>query len=364
MVNSNQKKTIGFYINTIQYGGAERLVACLANFFGTIGYRVYVMTSYLLDDEYRLEDRVTRVVLNQSVLSSCTVKKNAEWITEIRAICKKKQIDYLIGFLREGNFRVISATLGIRTKSIIYNCGQPEVMYNTFFDKLIMNFILPLADLSVYELEMERLFFPKRMLKKSEIITHGIPDEFFDVSRVPKKNQLVSIGRLDPIKNLPLLIKAVRFARDSILDIDLKIYGRGPDKGRLEKAIDECGANEFVHLMGTTDSVVDALKEADLFVLTSDSEGLPTTLMEAMSMGIPCIATDCPVGGPRWLIDDHKSGMLVSKGDVVALTTAIVEILSDRAILEKIGINARERAQEFRAKKVLKKWQSIIEEIQ
>lgn len=138
------------------------------------------------------------------------------------------------------------------------------------------------------------------------------------------------------------------------------IYGEGPLRGELEELIDSLSLKSRVVLPGNIESIEQALAEAKLFVMTSDYEGLPNALMEAMVVGVPCISTDCPCGGPRELIEDNISGMLVPCGDKAALVKKMRILLNDKAICTGFEEQSKKKAEEFRTEKVIAEWEQFL----
>ena len=98
--------------------------------------------------------------------------------------------------------------------------------------------------------------------------------------------------------------------------------------------------NELYHCIfeGKKDDILNEIKDSKLFVLTSDNEGIPNALAEAMSIGLPCISTDCTPGGARLLIEDGNNGLLVKKGDSIAISNAIISLIENPALCEKLGV--------------------------
>ena len=129
----------------------------------------------------------------------------------------------------------------------------------------------------------------------------------------------------------------------------------------MQKQIDTLEIQNKVFLMGATSDVGKALQTADLFVLSSDYEGMPNALMEAMAVGVPCLSTDCPCGGPRELIKNEKEGILVPVGNVNVMENAISSILNNRDKLDEMGLNAKCRADFFKPNVILKEWKEYIE---
>lgn len=97
--------------------------------------------------------------------------------------------------------------------------------------------------------------------------------------------------------------------------------------------------------------------------MSSDFEGMPNSLLEAMSLGLPVIATDCPPGGAGEIIDDNVNGILVPVGDDVKMAEAMDKILSDNEFANKLGQNAHKIYKEFESDTVAKDWEDFIYKI-
>ena len=104
-----------------------------------------------------------------------------------------------------------------------------------------------------------------------------------------------------------------------------------------------------------------ALSAAKGFLLSSDYEGMPNGLLEAMAMGLPCISTDCPCGGPREVIHPMENGILVPVGDDEAMANAIIRLLEDASLRSCLGQNAQKTAEAFRPEPVFRHWKEFVE---
>ena len=143
---------------------------------------------------------------------------------------------------------------------------------------------------------------------------------------------------------------------DKFQNVNLIIYGEGPLKSNLECLIRELELDGRVILAGNTDHVVEELSKAMLFVLCSDYEGMPNALMEAMAAGVPCIATDCPCGGPHELIRDKTDGILIPCQDELALSEAMCDLIVNEDKREGYGLRAKQRAQMFKPELIYQEW--------
>ena len=109
--------------------------------------------------------------------------------------------------------------------------------------------------------------------------------------------------------------------------------------------------------------MADRISKARIFTLTSNTEGMPNSIMEAMALGIPVISTDCPCGGPATLIRDGENGLLVPVGDAYALSDAFRKILSNPELEQKLGENARQITVELNPDKVNNEWKKYLTHI-
>ena len=171
---------------------------------------------------------------------------------------------------------------------------------------------------------------------------------------------IVGAGRLTAQKNFPLLINAFHAISNKYPDYTLEIYGDGELKTQLCELVNDLGLNEKVKFLGFVSNIKEYLQSASLFVLSSNFEGMPNGLMDAMALGVPVISTDCPAGGSKNLIKDGENGFLVPVGDVEHLSKSIDLILSDNDLCCKIGPEARKDADRLRADKIYGMWEEFI----
>ena len=171
---------------------------------------------------------------------------------------------------------------------------------------------------------------------------------------------IVTTGRLNKHKNHSLLICAFKRIVAFFPDYRIIIYGEGPERLNDEILIRKLGLQEYVLLPGTTNNVPEKIYKASLYVLTSDFEGMPNSLMEAMALGLPCISTDCPCGGPRELIVSGKNGMLVPVGDEDALANAMKKLLNDERYAIELGKNAMKIREELSMDIICRKWYEYL----
>jgi len=168
-----------------------------------------------------------------------------------------------------------------------------------------------------------------------------------DVAGAPRSRherpvpRLISVGRLKAPKDFLTLVRAL--AALPAGSFDALIVGDGPDRAELETEIRRLGIEESVELSGERDDVPKLLAGSDVFVLSSRSEGLPVSVLEAMAAELPVVAS--AVGGLAELVEDGATGLLVPAGDERALTEALRRLIDDADLRRSMGAAGRGRAE-------------------
>ena len=116
-------------------------------------------------------------------------------------------------------------------------------------------------------------------------------------------------------------------------------------------------------LMGASDELEKELPKGAVYAFSSDYEGMPNALLEAMALGMPVVATDCPCGGPRTVITHEENGLLIPVGDEKALALALNRLIEDRVLAERLGDEARRISERINESAILEQWKEYIEEI-
>lgn len=356
-------KTIVFYINKIADGGAERAIVNLATELSERGYTALLVTSFRTEDEYAIGEKVERISLEDEQVIQSSMMRNLSRIKKLRDICKKRKPEILISFMAEPIVRSQIATLGLPIKNVASVRSDPKRVYPGIKGMLLGKILLPLVDGCVFQTRDAQEFFPIRLQKKSRIIYNPVTSEFYEKKRAPVKNKVITCGRLSAVKNHKMLIEAFVKVLEIVPDAQLDIYGIGELRNDLQQIIEQMGLSCKIHLMGNTTNVADTLTKADLFVLSSNQEGLPNALMEAMAVGVPSISTDCPCGGPRELFGDELKDMLVPVGDSMALADKMIELLTNDEQRLRVGRQMIEQAELFRANVIVDQWVEYLEYI-
>ena len=354
---------IGFYIPQLFGGGAERVVTSLSNTLAQLGHNVTVITTVRHKDDYLLEDGVKRYVLDEMALSRWGILNKCIRFKRLRTICREERLDVLIAFLSGAVNYSVLACLGLKTRVVVSERNSPEFTYQSQFGRIWAKIIFSLSDGVVFQTRDAQAWFPKFVQRKSIVIPNPVKEIYYSVPYNPQPKRVVSVGRLTEQKNYPLLIAAFASVVKVVPDAQLHIYGGGHLRMQLQDFIYQNGLGGNIHLKGTTNDIPGVLSEASVFVMSSDVEGMPNALMEAMTVGVPCVSTDCPCGGPHFLLSGGR-GLLVPVGDVSCLAEKILVLLQSDELCDEYSLKSKAYMQQFRQEEITSKWLDFISSLQ
>lgn len=344
------------------FGGAERVISILANIWCDMGHEVSIfITASNKPSVYKLNEKIN-VEYYQAYRENGV--SHFKLLSSIREFVNKEKPDCVLSFMNDVCAYTIIALMGTGIPVIYSERNDPNKTNQRRVDKIFRKIVEFGSSHIVFQTEGAKQCYSKKVQRKSSIILNPV-----ELNRIPNRkkedinySEIVTVARLEPQKNQKLLIDTFNLVSKKHKDVVLKIYGEGSLKNKLQNQIDELGLKDKVLLMGAKQDVLEWIKEAYCFVLTSDFEGLPNSLIEAMCMGIPCISTDCSPGGARQLLGDDR-GLIVPCRDKERLAEAINMYLEKRHIAMQYGEEAYKLRDEVESYTVAKEWIKLIEKI-
>lgn len=325
---------IVFTCNRLGFGGAERVICNFANKMVSEGNEVQIICLDVLGGfHYFTEKNVEIVELDEryKMRRQFLARKMAGIRNLWRLIrtLKEKRPDVVISFYTRQNCYSILVCKLLRIPVIAAERDHfflSDSKINYFLRKLFY----PKADGFIHQTEWARLHLREHCgIKCNDIV---LPNPIW-IKEYPDRNviskRVISVGRLEEQKNYNGLIRAFKGVKEAIPEASLTIYGEGVQRKELEQLVHNLGMNDSISLPGTTKKILECYAQADVFVLFSHGEGYPNVLMEALAVGVPCIASDCPVGGPIDMIVNGYNGVLVSLDDETQLINELVALLKD-----------------------------------
>ncbi len=327
------------FIPTLEIGGAERVTVTLANGIAGRGYQVTLLT--VRDDgQFRanVDKGVNIVALGGSGVFAA-LPALVRWL-------KHNRPDAMLSMMSHTNLISIAAralskthTRLVISERVSLSHAIPDIkgklvrfLTRLFYNKadhitvvtkaMIAEFV---KHAGVPESKISAIYNPvidSQFLCQSNETSADLHPWFYDADRTV----ILAVGRLDIQKGFETLIRAFAMVAEHDKNAHLVVLGDGAQRARLETLRHALGLDERVALPGFAVNPFPSMKKADLFVLSSLSEGLPGVLVQAMACGVRVVSTDCPTG-PREILEDGKWGTLVPVRDEAALAQAIITTL-------------------------------------
>ena len=377
-MNDNKEKSIAFYIGGLCIGGAERVICNLAEYFCSEGYLVTMVTKVRDEKEYDLNSRIRRIIadITPEEETGSRIHNLLARINKLRRIWKEVKPDVIVSFIRKNNLMAIASAVPLGIPVVVSVRSAPERELMGFGFKTISFLLFRMAAGVVLQTREAYDFFPGYIRAKAVVLPNSINPEFLKASEEletqgdgsstnsARKKKIITVGRIDDNKNQKLLVDAyVRIAMQ-YPDWSLELVGDGSGKKSLEEYVLTLPCKDRINFTGAVDDVAKRMSEASIFVLPSKIEGMPNALIEAMVMGMACISTDCPCGGPRDLIAaDESNGVLVPVDNADAMAMALKRLITNDILRESMGDNAKKIINTLHPDAVNKQWKNYIENV-
>jgi len=352
---------ITFITRSMWAGGAERVIAELCKYLVKKKIKCNIIT---YDDAEVLYDLPASVKIFP--IGECSKKKYLDKIMrykKIREKIKELKPDVVLSMPEDIGIFVIPALLGTKIPVIVSERNNPLVMPWKKETRLFRKIFYPLASGFVFQTKEAASFFSKKIQTKGIILKNPL-----DLERIPiawekkRKKIIVGVGRLDKQKNFPLLIKAFSKFHLENNDYKLIIYGEGHLRKNLESLASSILPKGSYHFPGRKNNILDLIKDAKMFILSSDYEGSPNVLIEAMAMGMPVISTDCPSGGSSELIKNGINGILVPVNDHEKMAAEMKKLEENEEFLISLSKEAYKIREMHKDYKILESWRKYLYE--
>ena len=353
-----------FFNANIDYAGASKMMVDVANSLSQ-KHEVAFLTFRSSEVTQNLSSRVNYVF---DPLFKFKFKP-IEMLGQIKALKKYlvvNEIDLIIAFLNPSNYMAIMAAFGTKTKVLLSERGDPTLRHKNrrVFRKFIKTMICK-ADAYVFQSEGACNAYPLHCRSKGEIIVNAIPNVTYPDYNPDNAKNIISVARFETIqKRQDVLVKAFAEFSAKHPEYVLKLVGDGPNENEIKQLVDSMGLGKKVEFLGARKDVLELLSKSTMFVLSSDYEGLPNALLEAMAVGVPSISTDCSPGGARMIIEDGVNGLIVPCGDEKTLSDAMSLLADNEEMRNEFSEKAVYVKEKFNYKKVEAQWMSLVDRLQ
>ena len=289
-----------------------------------------------------------------------SIKGLVKSVRQLHRHIKAEHYDWGIAFLSPSHLRLSLAATGTHTKVLLSQRGDPYQkgkMAKSIMSRLEA-YAFDRADKYVFQTPQAMAFYSNSIQSRGTVIPNPVKLLNRTSKRIPD-NRIVNVARLDiNQKRQDLLIEAFNLICKDYPELSLHFYGDGEDEARLKEMAQ---GNERIIFEGVTNDVVKDIQNARMFVLSSDFEGIPNALIEAMALGVPSVSTKCSPGGAELLINDGENGLLTPCSDAEVLAKAIRRFLDKPAFAEQCGAKALNVVNEFSEDRIFQLWGQTIQ---
>lgn len=363
-----------FFLPSLGGGGAERTVIQLANSFAEQGLKIHLGVCDLNGDKAKLLPEVSSKI--ELVNFNCGRVMNS--ITPLKIKMKSEQYDCLVATQTHTNIvaGIAKKLSGVATRLIFREVSTPSKNMKLqgiakFVLKTLVNWTYPMAQQVICVSKgVEADFHEYYGYKNNNLGTIYNPvldDVYFEKLKAPVTHQflndsnkvILAVGRLTEAKNFGFLIRSFKALHNQHPETRLLILGEGELRAEFEALVADLGLNDVVDLPGFDANPYAYFKYASLFVLSSNWEGLPGVLIQALASKVKVVSTDCP-SGPMEILDHAKFGLLVECNDQVGLMQAMQQaIFADYVHYSEADFEAH--IQQFHKATVLQQYLNMME---
>ena len=347
-----------FFAGRIIYGGGEKVRNWLAKELAQKGHNV-IYASPKIDNKSLEQVGLYKVVNHIEYPFRIKKKHPFEYSKVIEKLYKDHQVDLLIIFGGSLVEQIIARRCGVK----ILLSERCEPASRPILSQILKQIQYKVADGYVFQTPEAAACYGKRASKIGAIIPNPIIDSLSNPQFDNLRKEVVSVGRLSPEKNHKGLISAFSIFHKSHPDYKLIIYGSGPLKDELIKLSVDKGISDFVEIICGKTNISELIKGAELFVLNSNTEGMPNALIEAMSMGILSISTDCPIYGPRMLVKHGVNAYLTPVGQTESLANLMNYAIDNKELGDRIRQNSVHIRERLNKDRIFSHWEKYIESL-
>lgn len=302
---------IVFVVPDMAGGGMEHVISLLANEYVKQGIDTAILSFAGTQQAYPLDERVETV--SAGAPSGGSVKVRLQRLAFMRKYFKQNKDCYIFSFSTFGTGFIVMSTLGMKRRRDRLVCQTQDAV----------------------------TCFPGALQKKACVIGNPVEKTLPERYEGVRRKKIVTAGRLELVKNHHMLIEAFGMFEKTHPDYTLDIYGQGSLENELKDHAASLGLQDKVIFHGFCKNVKEEIRDCSMFVLSFNYEGVSNAMIEALAMGVPVIATDCPIGGSRTYIENGKNGVLVPVNDAFEMKNAMTSSADDEELSEKISMESQ-----------------------
>lgn len=355
-MRKNKLRIITFLIGSLGGGGAERVTVSLADYFVKRGYNVRFIAFSKQNNNYKIPSHIEIAYLPEN---HGNIKSYINRIASLKKYLSEQNPEYVIS-LGLGHQYLFLGQLMNKYRFILSERNAPQLYYNRF-GLFVTKYCFKRAYKVVFQTDEAMNFYGNIVRGKAVVISNPITKDLPEPYEGIRKKTIVSVNRLSAQKNLFMLLRAFKCFLEKYPDYILELYGKGEQREQLIKYAEELNIISNIKFMGQISNVHNAILDASMFVSSSDYEGMSNAMLEAMALGLPVVCTDCPIGGARKIIKNHKNGLLVPVGNDMKFSEAMINIISNPNLSAQMGMEASKLRDELSIERIALQWEKLMQ---
>ncbi len=348
-------KNIVIVVQRLSGGGAERVASILTNYLYERGYNMLVILAYYDTREYYIHEEIKTIAIKTNKKSACArlIERNVR----IYEAVKRFNADVVVSFIT--NEVLLTECRGIPVVHTLRN--DPTRIDNSSIKTIWRNFAYSNAAQVVFQTEGARQFFNNSIKNKSQVIFNPLMTDMLPTwNQFTESKTFITACRLNKQKNIPMMIRAMKKLHEFYPEYRLDIYGSGEEKNSIEKLINEFHCEYYIALKGHSTDIHSIMANSFAFVMSSDFEGLSNSMLEALTIGIPCICTDSPPGGARTFIENYKNGLLCQVNNDEDLYEKMKYLIENKDRRLEFKKNNQNLKKKLCVENICKQWELVI----
>lgn len=350
---------VAFLTNMLGSGGAQKMMAFVINTIAPVAEMVLIIMTQN-EIAYEFPSNVSiQVIEYEKTVEPRVLGKLKEvqlYAKRTKEILETNSIDILCTFGAYYTTVGVLATKGTSCKIIGSERRAPQMMSKLW--KTISRYSYKACDMMVFQLIGARDFYDKIPDQRTMIIPNPFIPKSSDIppSKTRRNVICMAAARLEYEKGFDIGLQAMSFVLQRHPEYKMEIYGAGNFDEMFGSLIDKLHIRNSVEYKGLSKTIISDIYDAKVFLLPSRSEGIPNMLLEAMAAGIPCVAADCPPGGPKMLLGNNENGLIVPMENPQDTADAICSVIEDSELEKKISNNATTVRNRFLPEDISKYW--------
>lgn len=339
-------------------GGAGNVAQIIAEYYSNKGEEVYLfLRSKRVKSNYNL-DKV-HIVGEKCYSSIRTFHKEIPYINRV---IKSISPDIIISFLSTVSPQILFSQWFTKIPIIVSERSNPFTDMPKRRYQLIRDFAYKRADLITVQFGFFKTFNKRAFNQNKVIVTPNMilsSPVTKDYSAPTKKIRFVTCASLYYVKRIDLMINLFAKIHENSPNTELNIYGAGKDENKLNNLVSDLNLLHAVNFKGHISNVYECLANSDIYLMTSEREGFPNALCEALSVGLPSISFKCHDGLSE-LIQNGENGYLIDEDDHKSFVSTAIALISNRALRKQIGEKAKKSIKKYDYGRIMDIWNKHV----